>query len=204
MTMQFLKERQIVGGKFSVDKIHGSCLTLFRPIRQIFHLQNIESKVILPVAYRARQYDMVSAPESTSFTWRLSVKTAPEKPKFIIVEFQTDKDGDQTKNPSTFDHVNLKIAYVTLNSDRYPAVDYTLSFSNQKFSKRYGGAALFGVKFFGMDELITQSKITPSDYKTLYPLFTFDVSKLKEKFKSSVVDIQIEVNFTENVIPIRR
>ena len=62
----------------------------------------------------------------------------------------------------------------------------------------YGDAALFGVKLFGLDELITQSNITPSDYKTLYPLFTFDVSKQKEKLKSSVVDIQIKANFTEN------
>ena len=61
----------------------------------------------------------------------------------------------------------------------------------------YGDAALFRVKFFGMDELITQSNITPSDYKTLYPLFTFAVSKQKEKLKSSVVDIQIKANFTE-------
>ena len=66
-----------------------------------------------------------------------------------------------------------------LNSDHYPAVDYNLSFANQKLSRVYGYAALFGVKFFGMDELITQSNITPSDYKTLYPLFTFDVSKRK-------------------------
>ena len=69
---------------------------------------------------------MLSAPESTSFTWRLSVKTAPEKPRFIIVGFQAVKDGVSTKNPSSFDHVNLKNAYVTLNSDRYPAVDYNL------------------------------------------------------------------------------
>ena len=50
-----------------------------------------------------------------------------------------------------------------------------------------------------MYELITQSNITPSEYKTLYPLFTFDVSKQKEKLKFSFVDIQIKANFTENV-----
>ena len=66
--------------------------------------------------------------------------------------------------------MNLKNAYVTLNSDRYTAVDYNLPFSNQQFSSMYGDAALFGVKFFGMHELITQSNITPSDYKTLYTL----------------------------------
>ena len=95
--------------------------------------------------------------------------------------------------------VNLRNAYVMLNSDRYPAVDYNVSFVNQKFSRVYGDAALFGVKFFGMDELITQSNIAPGDYKTIYQLFTFDVSKEKGKFKSSVVDIQIKANFTESV-----
>ena len=93
--------------------------------------------------------------------------------------------------------MNLRNAYATLNSD--PAVDYNLSFSNQQFSRVYGDAALFGVKFFGMDELITEFNITPSDYKTVYPLFTFDVSKQKEILKSSVVDIQREANFIENV-----
>ena len=111
------------------------------------------------------------------------------------------KDRDQTNNPSTFDHVNLRNAYVMLNSDRYLAVDfYNLSFSNQTFSMVYGDTALFGVKFFGMDELLTQFNIRPSDYKTLCPLFTFDVSKQKDKLNSSVVDIKIKANFTENIL----
>ena len=137
---------------------------------------------------------MLPVPESTSFTWRLSVKTAPEKSRFIIVAFQIAKDGDQPKNPSTFDHVNLKTAYVMVSSDRYLTVDYNLSFSKQKFSRVYGDASLFAVNFFGMDELITQFNITPCDYKTLYPPFTFDVSKQKEKLKFCVVDIQIKAN----------
>ena len=142
--------------------------------------KTIEPKVNLPVAYRTRQCDMLSIPEPTSFTWRLSVKTAPEKARFIIVCFQTAKDDDQTKNPSTFDHDNLKNGYVMLNSDRYPAVDYDLSFANQKFSRMYGDAALFGVKFFDMDELITKFKITHSDYKILY-VFSRSMSASRKK-----------------------
>ena len=57
---------------------------------------------------------------------------------------------------------------------------------------------LFEIKFFAMDELITQSNIAPSDDKTLYPLLTFDVSKQKENLKSSAVDIQIHVNVPAN------
>ena len=82
-----------------------------------FIFKTIESKGKVPVAYITRECDMLSVPESTSFTWRLSVKTNPEKPRFIIVGFETAKDGDQTKNPSTFDHMNLRNAYVMLKTD---------------------------------------------------------------------------------------
>ena len=53
----------------------------------------------------------------------MSVKTSQQKPRFITVGFQTAKDGDQTQNPSIFNHVNLENAYVVLSSDRYPTVD---------------------------------------------------------------------------------
>ena len=106
---------------------------------------------------------MLSDPESTSVTWRLSVKSAPAKPKFITVGFETAKDGDQTKTSSTFDDVTLKIAYITLKSDRYHAIDYNFSFFNQIFSRVYGDAALFSFKFVGVAKLIKKSNIVPSD-----------------------------------------
>ena len=174
-------------GKVSLDKI-----SWFMPhdipvdAEKFSIYKTIESKVKLLVAYRTRQCDMLSVPELTNFTWRLSVKTAPEKPRFIMIGFQTAKDGDRTKNPSTFDHVNLKNAYVTLNSDRYPAVDYNLSFANQKFSRVYGDAALFGVKFFALDNLITQSNITPSDYKILCP-FSHSLSASRKKISNPLL-----------------
>ena len=135
--MQFSEKQQLTGaGKVSLDKISCFMPHVIPADAENFTIyKTIESKVKLPVAYRTRQCDMLSVPESTRFTWRLSVRTAPEKSKFSIVAFQTAKDGDQTKNPSTFDHVNLTNAYVTLNSDRYPAVDFKLLFANQKFSR---------------------------------------------------------------------
>jgi len=74
--------------------------------------KTIESKSKLPVAYRMRHCDSIAVLQSTSFTWRLSVKSSPEKPRFIIIGFQTDKDANQVQNPSLFDHVNLTDAYI--------------------------------------------------------------------------------------------
>ena len=60
----------------------------------------IERKEELPVRYRMIKCDTASVPQSTSFSWRLSVKSTPEVPRFIIVGFQTDKSVNQEQNPS--------------------------------------------------------------------------------------------------------
>ena len=63
----------------------------------------------------------------------------------------------------------------------------------------YGDAAEFRSKFFNMDELISNPNFTPLEYKSLYPLFLFDVSKQSEKLKYSTTDIQIKMHFSANV-----
>ena len=159
----------------------------------------IESKKTLQVGYRMIQCDSASIPQANSFSWRLSVKSSPEIPRFIIVGFQTNKSGNQVANPSTFDNVNVSNIYVILNSIKYPTTDYNISFLAQKFSRVYGDAAEFRSKFFNMDELVSNPNITPSDYRNLYPLFLFDVSKQSQKLKYSTTDIQIKMHFTANV-----
>ena len=52
--------------------------------------------------------------------------------------------------------------------------------------------------FFNMDELIANHGIYPPDYKDLFPLFLFDVSKQSEKLKTSVSDIHIKASFGAN------
>ena len=159
----------------------------------------IERKEKLPVGYRMLLCDTASIPQATSFSWRLSVKSSPEVPRFIIVGFQTNKSNNQEANPSIFDNVRVSNIYVMLNSIRYPTADCNISFLTQKFSRVYGDAAEFRSKFFNMDGLISNLNINPADYKTLYPLFLFAVSKQSEKLKYSTTDIQIKMHFTANV-----
>ena len=45
--------------------------------------------------------------------------------------------------------------------------------------------ASFRSKFYNMDELVSNPNIKPLDYKYLYPIFVFDVSKQSEKVKAS-------------------
>ena len=160
----------------------------------------IERKEKILVGYRKIQCDSASIPQnSTSFSWRLAVKSSPEVPRFIIVAFQTDKSNDQLQNPSIFDNVNVSNIYATLNSEKYPKTDYNIVFVGQKFSRVYGDVAEVRAKFFNMDELVSSPNITPSDYRTLYPLFLFDVSKQSEKLKYSTTDIHIKMHFNAGI-----
>jgi hypothetical protein len=187
-------------GKVNIDKISWFIPHVYPSDTERMQLyKTIESKVAVSVAYRAHQCDTITVPQSTTFSWHLSVKTSPEKPRYIIIGFQTNRDGNQEANPSIFDHCDLKNMYIMMNQERYPAVDYNLSFPNQRFSRAYRDAATFSEKFYGMDQLITQSNITPADFKDLFPIMVFDVSKQSERLKSSVVDIQIKATFNAAV-----
>ena len=158
----------------------------------------IERKEKIPVGYRMLQCDSASVPQAKNFSWRLSVKSSPEVPRFIIIGFQINKINNQEQNPSIFDNVDIINIYAMLNSTRYPTVDYNIDFATNMFSRVYGDAVEFRSKFFNMDELISNPNFTPLEYRLMYPLFLFDVSKQSEKLKYSTTDIQIKMDFKDN------
>ena len=156
----------------------------------------IEKKEKIPVGYRMLQCDNAPVPvNNTTFTWRLGVKSSPDIPRFIIVGFQSGRNNSQEGNPAVFDNRNIRNIYVTLNAKRYPDTDYEIDFRNNNYSRIYGDAVTFRKKFYNMDELLSNSGIDPIDYRNIYPLFVFDVTKQSEKLKTSVSDIHIKASF---------
>ena len=75
-------------GKVSLDKISWSMPHVIPADAEKLSInKTIESKVKLPVLYSTRQCGMLSVPESTTFTWWLSVKAAPEKRDLLLLVF---------------------------------------------------------------------------------------------------------------------
>ncbi len=159
--------------------------------------KTIESKAAINVGFRMRQCDTISLPQSSSFTWRLSVRSAPERPRFVLIGLQTGKYGNQEQNAALFDHCNVKNMHVVLNSDRYPVDDYNADFTMQRVARFYKDAADFIPKYSGVFN--AQCNIDPQQYISLYPLFVFDVSKQSERLKTGIVDVTVKMEFIENV-----
>ena len=157
----------------------------------------IEKKEKIPVGYRMLQCDNTSI-TGTEFTWRLGVKSSPDIPRFIIVGFQIERNNNQEQNPARFDNCNIGNIYVTLNAKRYPDTDYDINFNENRFCRIYGDSSTFRKKFYNMDELVSNHNINPVDYKNLYPIFVFDVTKQSEKLKTAVSDIYVKMRFNTN------
>ena len=75
-----------------------------------------------------RQFINVAISATPTFTWRLGTRSAPEKPRYIIIGFQTAKHNNQEKNVAIFDHCKIKNIYVQLNMTRYPDLDFNSHF----------------------------------------------------------------------------
>jgi hypothetical protein len=155
----------------------------------------ISSKTKIPVAFRAMQCDTIAVPQSTSFSWRLTVKTGAEKPRWLIVGFQTAKSSDQLKNPALFDHMKVTNIYALLNSDRYPLLDQNLDFTQCRISKAYKAFCDFRKDYYGITD---SSHVTPVEFMDLFPLFVIDLRNQSEKLRNSVQDIQIKTTFGAN------
>jgi hypothetical protein len=159
----------------------------------------IEQKVTIPIAFRARTSEQIAVTETLNFTWRLSVTGGVEKPRYIIIAFQTNRGDTQEQNPAVFDHLNLKNTYVTLNSERFPPSDIITDFATNDFAKLYDMFDSFKKDYYGIDSLVGGTQVNFPAFKSLYPVLVFDVRRQNERLKSGVTDIQVRFNFNANV-----
>ena len=159
----------------------------------------IVDKVTIPMVFRARTSDSTTVTQTRDYTWRLSVTGGVEKPRWIIIAFQTGRSDSQETNPALFDHCNLTNAYVTLNSERYPQTEITTNFAANDYAKLYDMFDDFKKEYYGIDSLVGGTQVSFPTFKTLFPIIVFDVRRQKEKLKTGVIDMQAKFFFSANV-----
>ncbi len=160
-------------------------------------LKQIKNQVVLSVGFRMRQAITTTVPESNQFTWRLGVRSSPEVPRFILLAFQKLRQEDQQKNIAVFDNLGITSAHILMNNDKYPLNNDPIDFKKNHFNRIYYDFASFVSKFYKINKLVTTTAVGPLEYKSLFPILVFDVSKQSERLKTGVTDITINCNFKE-------
>lgn len=134
-------------------------------------------------------YEYPLLPTTEKQIW--NVKTAPqvEKPRWVMLAFQTERKSSPTKSASEFDHCNLINAKLYLNSKSYPYDDLNVNFDQNKFSLLYKMYADFQKEYYGT---VVSPLLSLANFKNMGPIVVLDCSKQSESIKSGPIDILIE------------
>ena len=170
--------------------------------QKIILYKKIENKVSIPIGFRSLQCDSRDVAGINDLSWRLSVKSGTERPRWLIVGFQTNRSSNRSVTPAIFDHVNLQNIYATINNNRYPIMDLDLDFASGRHTSRaYKMLLEFKRAFYDQSEKSTSNGITPAEFRTIYPLFVLDMRRQSERIKDSVQDIVVKAKFRQAVPP---
>ncbi|XP_046666417.1 uncharacterized protein LOC124358167 [Homalodisca vitripennis] len=116
-------------------------------------------------------------------------------PKFIIVALQTNRANKQKKNPSRFDHCNLKNVSVKINGHRYPAEMQNCDMTAQNYRLLYDQYLTFRKLMYGDTDVY----VNMDDFKSRYPIIVIDTHLHPTSRDRSRNDIQVELDFTTAV-----
>ena len=159
-------------------------------------INKIVSGKDIPVSYTRRTcYKKELVANVTSDLWRTSVTSGVDKPRWVIVAFQTDRHTNQNQNPAVFDNVDLKEACLELNSEKYPKDSNTIDFNRNDIARWYNSLDKFKKEYYGYNSLIGGTQITPLSFKNMFPFLVFDVRRQPEQLRSGVADMTLKFKF---------
>ena len=72
-------------------------------------------------------------------------------------------------------------------------------FAKEQYAGVYKSFYDFASRYYGIDNLLAGSAVSPVAFKSLYPIHVFDVSKRSERLTEGVVDLTVRMEFSANV-----
>ena len=135
-------------------------------------------------------YEYPILPQSSKHIWTVKTSSQLEKPRFVILGFQTNRNNQAKANASHFYHCKLRNVKLYLNSQSYPYGNLNLDFGTNTYSLAYEMFKNFQTNYYGKD--VSETIIRKKDFKEFAPLTVIDCSKQYESLKYAPVDIRIE------------
>ncbi|XP_050528156.1 uncharacterized protein LOC126898260 [Daktulosphaira vitifoliae] len=161
-------------------------------------LKTLDSRKPLYIAFRSWElFEYPFLPQTTKHSWAVKTSTHTEKPRYVIIAFQTKRKNNISADMSRFDHCSLSSLKVFLNSESYPYDSLNIDFDNDKYSALYQMYSTFQDSFYNIENC--DPILTKEEFKDTAPLVVIECSKQNEKIKSAPVDVRIEF---ETKIPI--
>lgn len=159
-------------------------------------LRHIEKNKPISMSFRSWElYEYPLLPASSRHVWTVKTSNQLEKPRYVIVGFQTNRKGQNGANASQFDHCDISNVKLFLNSQYYPYGNMNLDVANNQYAILYDMFAKFQHSYYGKDP---EPLLNKSDFIERIPLIVIDCSKQSEALKSAPVDVRLEFEARQN------
>lgn len=124
---------------FNVDKIQWKMPHIsLSDHAKLNMLKTISRNDDLPLAYRSWDlYELPLIPQTTRHTWSVKTTNQVNKPRYVIVGFQTNRDQNIKSDASRLDNCNISNIKLYLNNERYPYDDLCLDFQKKMYQELY-------------------------------------------------------------------
>lgn len=154
-------------------------------------LRMIEKDTPIQIPFRSWElHEYPSLPQTTRQSWTIKTTSQLEKPRYVVLAFQTDRKNQLTTDMSSFDRCALTNVKLYLNSQYYPYdnIHGDMTIFYEMFSR-------FQKSYYGRD---TYPAVDLDTFKTKTPLYVIDCSKQNDAIKSGPVDVRLEFETSTN------
>ncbi|XP_046749847.1 uncharacterized protein LOC124413363 [Diprion similis] len=159
-------------------------------------LNFVEKDPPISMSFRSWElYEYPLLPTTSKHVWIVKTSTQLEKPRYIILAFQTSRKNKIGKSASHFDHCNVTDVKLFLNSQSYPYGNLNLNMSRNLYALLYEMYANFQATYYDKNP---EPLLTRSEFLQKAPLFVIDCSKQNESLKYGPVDIRLEFEAKAN------
>ncbi|XP_015126391.1 uncharacterized protein LOC107047968 [Diachasma alloeum] len=143
--------------------------------RKVQLLNYIAKDIATPISFRAwEMYEYPMLPRTSKHVWVVKCSTQLEKPRFIIVGFQSSGRNQITNNASEFDHCNIRDVKLFLNSQSYPYGNLNLDITHNQYSQLYNMYTDFHTSYYGKEP---EPLLNRDAFLKTAPLIVIDCSK---------------------------
>lgn len=160
-------------------------------------LKFIEKDPSITMSFRSWElYEYPQLPRSSRHVWTVKTSNQLEKPRYVILGFQTDRTNKDTANASEFDHCDVTNIKLFLNSQYYPYGNMNLNWNLNQYALLYEMFANFQPSYYNKEH--REPILNMTEFKSIAPLIVFDCSKQNETLKYAPVDVRLEFEAKKN------
>ena len=152
-----------------------------------------------PYLYSFRERHGMYAPVSPGvrdFQQAITSTFFTERPQMIWMAFQTIGTEDQTANFGIYTHANVESAYIQMNNSQFPARTTKALWTQNDNGFFYEMQKHCRDNYLQQDSTFSEGNmLTPANFKSLYPIYCFDVSKQELTLGSNTITCDLHVTF---------